>query len=1530
MSKTFNGTTMRYNMKKMLLLAAFATCFVVTLQANHITQSEALKLAETFVGRQDGAASVSLRTQGGQAKTKAVRLTAVDDALTAGTLYIFNNDRDGGFVIVSADDRAVNPIVGYADEGSFPTDEMPEAMREWLQFYMREAEAVNGADGAAVAAPRRARAQRAAEADGEPAEVAPLLGDIAWNQAEPYNRLTPLINGNHALTGCVATATAQIMYYHRWPERGTGSFSYDDSGSGKTLTADFSQHTYDWDAMLPCYDINSPRASGDAVALLMSDVGISLRMNYSLTFSGAMTSDVVPALRDHFGYDPAIFCVARRHYNYSGWTALMRRELAAGRPLVYSGSAPGANGGHAFVCDGYNADDYYHFNWGWSGSGNGWFLLSTMNPDGADGYTEDQEMVCNIARPGEAGDAPDAAFNWEFDAATGTLHCYGEGVMPDLGWMPQDKPWHEYMDQIKHVVVEEGITTVSVAAFQGISQLNTVTLSEGVEIIASEAFSYTPVTSITLPQSLRMIDRFAFRDTRLAKVDLGPNVESVPLAFAMVPTLKEITVSADNPYMTSIDGALYDKEVTTLIAYPCAAVEASLPSTLTALGEAAFYSSQITELVIPDQVTTLGDDVFNNAQMLRRVVLPPNLRVLPNAAFCNCYSLEEVVFNKALRNVDNWVFYSCYQLRSITLHGNVKRLSDSAFQLCSMLSEITCLAPQAPAINSNTFSGVAPQGVLTVPEGSDYSSWLDVLGPEWTVAYTEPEEPDPNGSWDGDVRVGYVNDGAVWTDNPLAAMYAYYYSDEPVPMWINGINMECAIRVDGEANAITRALGMDGRSLRGLSFMCSSCPVTSGKIWVSTSLPSQADKADIMVVDIPTDFRQDEWNDILFEQPVVLPDGPCYVGLSLVTDCGPSGLYWPFQFHSLPLADALEGDCFVRNSLDGPEWKREMNPFDNFHQVPAVRLCLNGHFMENDVAPLSAVDAVMLPGREGSTTLSLLQMGNESSIGSIGVRYYDSSTGEWGSTTQVTAGRTADNFGQRFYVEIPVPAKATAGCYVDSLAVTEINGYPCQHSQLAVPVTVNVLSQSLKHVHLVEFDMMATNGGCARAEVGRKLLEQTLGDDVITYTNHWGDHMSGRDKYPPLDIPGLALDARYLYNVDPYYGTGHDGFGLADYLRNLDEQPAVAEIAATAVWRNDTHTSLRLTSTIHTLVDLSEDRLSVRYIVVANGLHGTGDQWGQANAMSGETTDDPNLQPLASQSAFISDYVFDGVGIFCPWHEMSIESGQKQRLNVPQMKAGSTVELQHSLTADPNEYGEGGSALFTPEEYGIDYDNMYVIACIEDNLTRRIVNSVRVPLSPTPDIQADCVTAARAGNGGQVQIGDQKGKVVTMTSMVGNQLTLTAIPEQGYIFSYWSDGRLFYYENPMDYVVTDIKVFTAHFQLQEYCVSAWASEGGTVAGDTIAYAHYGDTIMVTATPYENYTFKYWEDDWGNRYYENPLRYTVQDNAILMAVFEDDRNSISILSADDLPGVIIYDLQGRRVLRPEKGFYIANGRKVMIR
>lgn len=1554
---------MRHTMKKWLLMAAMTTCFVVGIRADRITQAEAMRLAESFVGRQQGAASVGLRGQGGPATGGDVRLTAVDVPFAEGSLYVFNKGRDGGFVIVAADDRAVNPIVGYADEGAFPVEDMPEAMKGWLKAMAiamadsdsglraeeifntnytnlhesgSEAMEVQCAYGAVqkinAASPRFKGCAVIADGDGEgwPMEVEPLLGEIAWNQQDPYNRMTPLINGTHALTGCVATATAQIMYYHRWPERGTGSFSYDDRGSGQTLTANFGEHVYDWDAMMPRYDNDSPRASGDAVALLMSDVGISVCMNYSLSFSGAATSDVVKALRDYFGYDNAVFSVARRHYNYEDWTRLMRRELAAGRPLVYSGSSPGPNGGHAFVCDGYNADDYFHFNWGWSGSGNGWFLLTTMNPNGGDGFTDEQEMVCNIARPGEAGDTPDAAFNWEFDEATGTLRCYGDGVMPSYGWMPEEKPWYDYRNQIKHIVVEEGITSVGAGAFMGLTQLETVTLPEGLELIANEAFSATPLSAISLPQSLKRIDEYAFRDTRLTRVDLGPNVESVTMAFALVPTLETITVSADNPWLTSVDGALYDKEVTTLIVYPSAAAEVSLPATVTTIGSAAFYGSRLTEIVIPDNVTTLGDDVFNNAQMLRRVVLPANLRVVPNTAFCNCYSLEEVVFNKALRNVESWAFYCCYPLRSITLHSNVKRLGDYAFQMCSSMSEITCLAQQAPAIASTTFANLPEQGVLTVPEGSDYSTWLDVLGEGWTVAYTEPEEPDPNGSWDGDVRVGYVNDGALWSDNPTAPLYAYYYSEISAPVWRDNITMECAIRVDEKANALARALGTNGRTLNGLSFKGSSSPVTGGKVWVATSLPTSADEADIAVIDITTACQTDEWNDILFEQPVVLPDGPCYVGMTLVGIPGPQGLYWPFAFQSLSMADALDGDCFVRCEFDGSVWKEGINLFDYFHQVPAVRLCLDGHFMENDVAPLAATDVALLTGREGTTTLALLQMGSEGSIGTIGVRYYDAASGKWGDTKRVTVGRTADNFGQRFYAEVPVPAKDVTGAFVDSLAVTEINGYPCPHSTLAVPVTVNVLSQGLKHVHLVEFAMMANSGACTAAEVGRKLLEQTMGDEVVTYTDHWGDDLPSRDKYPPLTLPGLSLDARYLEGVDPYYGKGYDGFGLADYLRSVDEQPAVAEIKATAVWRNESRTSLRLNSTIHTLIDLPEDRLSVRYYVVANGLHMPNEGGGQANALAGMTTDDVNLQPLTEQPAFISDYVFDGVAVFCPWYETSIESGERQRMVVPQMTAGSTVELQHCIVADPNIYGDGGYMLCSPEAFGIDYDNMYVIACIEDNLTRRIVNSVRVPLTAAIDIQADCVTAVIAEQGGQVQLGDEQGRALSATTAAGEQLTLTAIPDPGYRFSYWRKNLEILYENPLTFAANDKTVFTAWFEPEQYNVLTYVDGEGTVSGPTPdEWFNYGSTLTLTATPGEGYVFSHWQDDEGNVFTDNPLTYILTRGVILTAYF-DVEDGIQTLSVADAAGLPLYDLQGRRVLHPVPGLYLLHRRKVLIR
>ena len=214
-----------------------------------------------------------------------------------------------------------------------------------------------------------------------PDEVKPLCSDV-WTQDEPYHNLTPIVDSTHCKTGCVATAMSQVMYYYKYPERGTGSHTYfDEKGCQDTLTTDFSAHTYDWDYMLDTYEsINYSERQAQAVALLASDCGISVEMQYGIGASGAETIMQPYALYNYFGYDPGMRMIYRDFYHRDELHQLIRTELAAGHPVTCS--AHGVDGGgHAFVIDGYDEDGLYHINWGWGGWCDGYYNIDYMNPD---------------------------------------------------------------------------------------------------------------------------------------------------------------------------------------------------------------------------------------------------------------------------------------------------------------------------------------------------------------------------------------------------------------------------------------------------------------------------------------------------------------------------------------------------------------------------------------------------------------------------------------------------------------------------------------------------------------------------------------------------------------------------------------------------------------------------------------------------------------------------------------------------------------------------------------------------------------------------------------------------------------------------------------------------------------------------------------------------------------------------------------------------------------------------------------------
>lgn len=278
-----------------------------------------------------------------------------------------------GFVIVSSDTR-MPEVLGYSEGSDFCVDSLPPAFRYWLQCYDDEKVALD----TTCTMPLRAQVF--------PDAQTPLL-TCTWNQSSPFNDMAPKYDATrHAAAGCVATAMAQIMYAYKYPTRGIGSYSYlwtskRDPSLSATLSADFDATTYLWNIMQDSYSGTASANSRSAVATLLYHCGVSVDMGYDCNSgheSGAVTSKVPKSLATYFGYDPNYQFIRKDIYPIDSLNLLIRAELKQQRPILVSGSND--QGGHAFVCDGYNREGYFHINWGWGGKSDGYFLLSALNP----------------------------------------------------------------------------------------------------------------------------------------------------------------------------------------------------------------------------------------------------------------------------------------------------------------------------------------------------------------------------------------------------------------------------------------------------------------------------------------------------------------------------------------------------------------------------------------------------------------------------------------------------------------------------------------------------------------------------------------------------------------------------------------------------------------------------------------------------------------------------------------------------------------------------------------------------------------------------------------------------------------------------------------------------------------------------------------------------------------------------------------------------------------------------------------------
>ena len=314
--------------------------------ADNVDFNTALSIARTYVNVSKKAAQ--------NVKTRAAATATLQP------YYVFNDDAGKGFVVIAGDDK-MGKVLAYSHEASIDMANLNPEARYLFDSYRQVYEELGK---------NKTLTTRAGAATKTADAVQPLLKS-KWGQDYPYSKLTQYV------TGCVATAVAQVMYYHKWPAQGKGQESYTVKFDNTVRSADFTKSHYDWDNMLPDYNRrNVTTKQEDAVALLMNDVGIATNMQYTDRASGTQSYMAERALRNYFDYDASM--VTRANEGVDNFIEIVKNELRNGFPLYISGDSK-TGGGHAWVCDGFDEEDRFHMNFGWNGQANGYYSLATLS-----------------------------------------------------------------------------------------------------------------------------------------------------------------------------------------------------------------------------------------------------------------------------------------------------------------------------------------------------------------------------------------------------------------------------------------------------------------------------------------------------------------------------------------------------------------------------------------------------------------------------------------------------------------------------------------------------------------------------------------------------------------------------------------------------------------------------------------------------------------------------------------------------------------------------------------------------------------------------------------------------------------------------------------------------------------------------------------------------------------------------------------------------------------------------------------------
>ena len=622
-------------MKQRIILSALLSVLTLTIHAADVSEQQARQIAAKMMA---GCSDTPHR-----ASAAAPSLAYVADKGGSNNLYVFNNEAGEGFVIVSGSDQTTASVLGYSDKGHFDIKEAPENLKFLLAMYEEQIITVRS---------KGTEANRRAPGSDELGNivVAPLL-KTTWNQAGPYNKYLTM---EDAATGCVPTAMAQVMAYWKYPKQGRGSHAYDDSGS--SYYADFNSSVYDWDNMLNGYaGVDYSEAQANAVARLMADCGISIEAHYGGLFGTSASTYYVPiALVKYFGYSMNYKYLASWDYETQEWEDMMRAELDAKRPFLYSGSPRSDDYyppvGHTFVCDGYTDNGYFHFNLGWEGRGNGWYKTSsiTMYPEDMWDFTNNQVMVIGI-QPGERQTEQNNVFYVAINDEEAVVIGCNESACYDLDIAStvdiEGKPY-QVTDIWQYAFHTSDINSASI---------NSIKIPGTVKSITDSLFiNCQTLSNVVMEDGPKRIGNYAFnRCVSLPQINIPASVTSIGNnAFEFCNLLNEINVG----------------------------------SSVMSIGNHAFAGChQLKTANMPYTPYTIGDWAFSDCMALDDIYLGTASKIGANA-FWHCMKMEFATIDA--EDVGEGAFRDCAALKDVSIGATVKQWGDRVLQGCKSLRDI--------------------------------------------------------------------------------------------------------------------------------------------------------------------------------------------------------------------------------------------------------------------------------------------------------------------------------------------------------------------------------------------------------------------------------------------------------------------------------------------------------------------------------------------------------------------------------------------------------------------------------------------------------------------------------------------------------------------------------------------------------------------------------------------------------------------------------------------------------------------------